>query len=139
VAFVVHPDNPVRRLTPDQLTNLLVGKTENWREVGGPDQRIIIVTAQPGDGMRTMVESTLLLGRELSRDARGMTNATQIAKVVAQVPGAIGIVAAESFDSSVAEIKQDAALANPLILVTIGEGTPQVRQVIDAVAKVGQF
>jgi phosphate transport system substrate-binding protein len=139
VAFAVHPDNPVRRLSPDQLTDVLVGKTENWREVGGLDQRIIIVTAQPGDGLRTMVESTLLPGRELARDARGMTNATQIVKIVAQVPGAIGIVSAASLDSSVAEIKQDAALTNPLILVTIGEGTPQVRQVIDAVAKLGQF
>jgi phosphate transport system substrate-binding protein len=139
VAFAVHPDNPVRRLSPNQLTDVLVGKTENWREVGGLDQRIIIVTAQPGDGLRTMVESTLLPGRELARDARGMTNATQIVKIVAQVPGAIGIVSAASLDSSVAEIKQDAALTNPLILVTIGEGTPQVRQVIDAVAKLGQF
>jgi phosphate transport system substrate-binding protein len=139
VAFAVHPDNPVRRLSPDQLTDVLIGKTQNWREVGGLDQGIIIVTAQPGDGLRTMVESTLLPGRVLAKDARAMTNATQIAKVVAQVPGAIGIVATASLDSSVAEIKQDAALITPLILVTIGDGTPQVRRVIDAVAKLGQF
>jgi phosphate transport system substrate-binding protein len=139
VAFAVHPANLVRRLSPDQLTDILVGKTQNWREVGGLDQGIIIVTAQPGDGLRSIVESTLLPGRVLAKDARAMTNATQIAKVVAQVPGAIGIVAAANLDSSVAEIKQDSALITPLILVTIGDGTPQVRRVIDAVAKLGQF
>jgi phosphate transport system substrate-binding protein len=138
VTFAVHPANPVRRLSPEQLTDVLVGKTKNWREVGGLDQGIIVVTAQPGDGLRTMVESMLLPG-VLAKDARAMTNATQIAKVVAQVPGAIGIVAAASLDSSVAEIKQDAALTTPLILVTIGDGTPQVRRVIDAVAKLSQF
>jgi phosphate transport system substrate-binding protein len=139
VAFAVHPSNPVRWLSRDQLADVLVGKVQNWREVGGLDQRIIIVTAQAGDGLRTMVESTLLPGRELAVDARAMTNATQIVKIVAQVPGAIGIIAAASLDSSVAEVKHDAALTSPLILVTIGDGTPQVRQVIDAVAKVGQF
>ena len=75
----------------------------------------------------------------MAADARAMTNATQIAKIVAQVPGTIGIIADASLDSSVAEVKHDAALATPLVLVTIGDGTPQVRQVIDAVAKVGQF
>ena len=139
VAFAVHPDNPVRRLSPDQLTDVLAGKTENWREVGGRDERVIIVTAQPGDGLRTMVENTLLAGRKLTSDARAMTNATQIARIVAQVPGALGIVAGASLNSSIAEITQDAALTIPLILVTIGDETPQVRQVIDAVAKLGQF
>jgi phosphate transport system substrate-binding protein len=139
VAFAVHPDNPVRRLSPDQLTDVLVGKIENWRDVGGLDQRIIIVTAQPGDGLRTMVESTFLPGRELAKDARAMTNATQIGKVVAQVPGAMGIIAAASLDASLAEIKQDAALTAPLILVTIGDASPQVRRVIDAVTKLGQL
>jgi len=139
VAFAVHPANPVRRLSSSQLTDVLVGKIENWREVGGPDQRIIIVTAQPGDGLRTMVETTLLRGQELAKDARAMTNATQIARIVAQVPSAIGIVAAATLDSSVAELAQDTPLTNPLILVTIGDATPQVRRVVDAVAGIGQF
>jgi phosphate transport system substrate-binding protein len=139
VGFAVHPNNPVRHLSRDALIDVLLGKIQNWREVGGLDQRIIIVTAQPGDGLRTMVEDTLLPGRALAKDALAMTNATQIAKIVAQVPGAIGIVAAARLDPAVAEIKQDAALTNPLILVTLGDGTPPVRQVIDAVAKIGQF
>jgi phosphate transport system substrate-binding protein len=139
VAFAVHPSNPVRHLSRDALIDVLLGKIQNWREVGGLDQRIVIVTAQPGDGLRTMVENALLSGRELAKDARAMTNATQIAKIVAQVPGAIGIVAAASLDAAVTEVKQDAVLANPLILVTLGDETPPVRQVIEAVAKVGQF
>jgi phosphate transport system substrate-binding protein len=139
VAFVVNPENPVRQLSREQITDVLVGKIHNWLDVGGLDLEIIIVTAHSGDGMRTMVENTFLPGRELAKDARVMTNVTQIPKVVAQVAGAIGIIAASSLDASVVEIKQDADLTTPLILVTIGDGTPQVRQVINAVTKLGQF
>jgi phosphate transport system substrate-binding protein len=139
VAFAIHPSNPVRRLSSDQLTDILVGKIDNWREVGGLDQPIMVVTAQSGDGMRTMVESKLPPGRTLAKDARIMTNVAQVAKIVAQVQGAIGIIAASSLNGSVAEINQDVVLTTPLILVTIGDGTPQVRRVIDAVVKLGQF
>jgi phosphate transport system substrate-binding protein len=139
VAFAIHPSNPVRHLSRRALIDVLLGKVQNWREVGGLDQRVVIVTGQPGDGLRTMVENALLPGRELAKDARAMTNATQITKIVAQVPGAIGIVAAAGLDATVAELKQDAALTNPLILVTLGDGTLPVRQVVDAVAKLGQF
>lgn len=139
VAFVVHPSNSVRRPSRDQLKDVLIGNVRNWREVGGQDQPIIIVTAQPGDGLRTMVENELLKGGELPKDTRVMTNATQIVRVVAQVPGAIGIVAAISIDASVAELKNDAQLTQPLILVTIGEETLPIRQIIDAVAKDGKL
>lgn len=139
VAFVVHPSNSVRWLSRDQLADVLAGKIRNWREVGGQDQRIIVVTAQPGDGLRTIVENELLKGGELPKDTRAMTNATQIAKVVAQVPGAIGIVTATSIDASVAEIKNDAGLTQHLILVTIGEETAPIRQIIDAIAKAGKL
>jgi len=58
--------------------------------------------------------------------------------VVAQLPGAIGILAAASIDASVGELKADVAIAQPLILVTSGEVTPPIRQVIDAVAQAGK-
>ena len=138
VAFAVHPSNTVRALTAAQLTDIFTGTTKNWKDVGGADQPIVIVAAQPGDGVRSMVESKLLKGGELPKEARAMSNALQIAKVVAQLPGAIGILAAASIDASVGELKADVAIAQPLILVTSGEVTPPIRQVIDAVAQAGK-
>ncbi|MBV8564214.1 MAG: substrate-binding domain-containing protein [Methylobacteriaceae bacterium] len=139
VAFAVHPSNSVKSLSGAQLADVLSGKVQNWREVGGPDLPIMVVTAQPGDGLRTMVEGRLLNGDSVSKDARAMTNATQIAKVVAQVPGAIGIVAAASIDASVVRLATDVEIVQPLILVTLGPETQEVRRVIDAVAKFGKF
>ncbi|HWR72772.1 MAG TPA: substrate-binding domain-containing protein, partial [Nitrospirota bacterium] len=36
---IVHPMNPVKTLTPPQLADIHSGKIDNWKTVGGPDQR----------------------------------------------------------------------------------------------------
>src|SRR5690606_2405659 len=37
LAIIVHPTNPLRSLTIDQLAALFSGKLRNWRQVGGED------------------------------------------------------------------------------------------------------
>ena len=138
VAFAVHPTNPVRALTNGQLADIFTGKVTNWKELGGSDQGIVIVTAKPGDGLRSMVESALLSNASLASGARAMTNATEITKVVAQLPGGIGIVAPTALDRSVAELRAEKPIAQPLILVTIDEETREVRSVVAAAIATGK-
>jgi phosphate transport system substrate-binding protein len=138
VAFAVHPSNTVKLLSNAQLADVFAGKIKNWKEIGGSDQPIVIVAAQPGDGLRAMVESTLLKGASLPGDTRTMTNATQVAKVVSQLPGGIGIVAPNAIDNSVAELRGDSPIVQPLILVTMGDETPEIRQVLDAMTAAGK-
>jgi phosphate transport system substrate-binding protein len=135
VAFAVHPSNNVRSLTNAQLADVFGGKIKNWKEIGGSDQPIVIVSALPGDGLRAMVEQNLLKGVELPSDARAMTNATQVPKVVSQLPGGVGIVAPIAIDISVAELRGGTPIVQPLILVTMGEETAEIRQVLEAAAK----
>lgn len=44
IAVVVHPENPVSELTVAQLSDLFTGKLRNWREVGGPDLPVHIIS-----------------------------------------------------------------------------------------------
>jgi phosphate transport system substrate-binding protein len=138
VAFAVHPSNAVKSLTDAQLADVFAGKIKNWKEIGGADQPIVIVAAQPGDGLRSMVESTLVKGGSLPGDTRAMSNATQVAKVVSQLPGAIGILAPASIDSSVTELRGGKPIVQPLILVTLGDETAEIKQVIEAAVKAGK-
>jgi phosphate transport system substrate-binding protein len=138
VAFAVHPSNSVRSLTNNQLADVFAGKIKNWKEIGGSDRPIVIVAAQPGDGLRAMVETTLLKGNPLSSDTRAMTNATQVSKVVSQLPGGIGIVAPITINGSAVELRGEKPIVQPLILVTTGEGTAEVRQVLEAAAIAGR-
>lgn len=38
--IVVSPDNPVYKLTKEQITDIFTGKIKNWKEVGGEDEAI---------------------------------------------------------------------------------------------------
>ena len=39
---VVHPDNPVNDISLDQLKDVFDGKITNWKDLGGPDKRIVL-------------------------------------------------------------------------------------------------
>jgi phosphate transport system substrate-binding protein len=138
VAFVVHPTNPVRSLPNAKLADVLSGKITNWKDVGGTDLPIMLVAAQPGDGVRTLVEEQLLNGGELTKDTRAMPNAPQIAKVVAQVPGAIGLYTYGALADSVVELTAEVPIVQPHTLVTMGQESPEIRRVISAIEQVAK-
>jgi phosphate transport system substrate-binding protein len=132
VAFIVHPANVVKSLTLAQVTDILAGKITNWREVGGEDKAIAVVAATPGDGVRSVVESSLLGGGAIKAQLREIPNAPQISKIVAQLPPALGVTAAVSVSDGAVVLKTDRTIGQPLILVTRGVPSAEAAKVIDA-------
>ncbi|OBQ56189.1 phosphate ABC transporter substrate-binding protein [Halodesulfovibrio spirochaetisodalis] len=47
---IVHPSNPVNNLTKDQLKAIYEGNITNWKEVGGPDAKIIVISRDTSSG-----------------------------------------------------------------------------------------
>lgn len=43
LVFITHNSNPIDGITTQQAKDILLGKITNWKELGGPDQRIIPV------------------------------------------------------------------------------------------------
>ena len=50
LAVVVHPSNPVAQLTMDQLRDIFRGIVTNWKEVGGNDKSITILSRETNSG-----------------------------------------------------------------------------------------
>ncbi len=53
VAMIVSKDvwdGGVKSLTKEQIQGLYEGKIKNWKEVGGPDERIVFFNKEPGRG-----------------------------------------------------------------------------------------
>jgi len=50
LAIVVHPSNPVSELTLDQLSDIFTGRITNWKEVGGNDAPIVLVSRDSNSG-----------------------------------------------------------------------------------------
>ncbi|AKX95866.1 phosphate-binding protein [Moorella thermoacetica] len=108
MAAVVNPDVKVDNLTQQQLIDIFTGKITNWKDVGGPDQKINIVNRPKGSGTRATFKKYALNGAEeaqgiaMEQDASGT-----VRKTIAETPGAIGYLALSYIDSSVRPLKID--------------------------------
>lgn len=50
VCLIVHPSNPVRQLTLEQVRDIYRGAISNWKEVGGPDKPIVVISRDTNSG-----------------------------------------------------------------------------------------
>ncbi len=50
LAVIVNPSNPVSKLTREQLEGIFTGKIVNWKQVGGPDMKIIVYSRETSSG-----------------------------------------------------------------------------------------
>jgi len=132
VAFVVHPSNAVKSLTMAQITDILSGKIKNWKEVGGADAPILVVTEVAKGGLRSLVEEHLLAKAPISANMRELANGSQIMKISGQIPQALGITTKGLVDATVTNLTTDSMISAPFILVTKGEATAEQAKVIAA-------
>lgn len=94
MAPVVNKDLGVTDLTTAQLTDIFTGKTTNWKEVGGPDEKIVLVTRPSSSGTRALFKTWALGGaEEASNQSLETDDSGTLLQTVSQNKGAIGYVA----------------------------------------------
>ncbi len=100
IAAVVNPGVTVSDLTSKQLVDIFTGKVTNWKEVGGNDQKIVVVNRAAGSGTRATFNKFALGGaqeiKSMEEDASGT-----VRTIVKTTPGAISYLALSYIDSSV--------------------------------------
>jgi phosphate transport system substrate-binding protein len=96
IAVVVHPDNPVDGLTLQQISDIYTGKITNWREVGGEDRPIVLLSRESNSGTYIyFLEYVLRMGDKrsdllFSPDTLLLPSSEGITAEVRQNPNAIG-------------------------------------------------
>ena len=96
IAVIVHPDNPVNRLTLQQVADIYSGKILNWQEVGGEDRPIVCLSRETNSGTHVyFLETVLRLGDKenttlFSTETLLLPSSEGIINEVRQNPNAIG-------------------------------------------------
>lgn len=67
LSVVVHASNPVENLSRTQLKGLFSGQINNWRELGGADLPVQVISSPLGSGMRAAVTELLLGSSPMTR------------------------------------------------------------------------
>lgn len=84
----------VKNLTKQQLIDIFTGKVTNWKDVGGPDEEIVLVTRPQTSGTRALFQEYALDGNEeVSGSALETDDSGTLLQSVSQNKGAIGYVA----------------------------------------------
>ncbi len=164
LAVVVHPSNPVTKLTVDELASIFTGKISNWKELGGPDMRIVILSREVNSGTHVYFKEHVLRKgdpnskEEYSPEALLMPSSQAIADEITQNPSAIGYygmgyISKNQAAVSVAMDKQSEyvyptiddvisgkyPISRPLFIYTNGEPRGEVKKLLDfAMSKEGQ-
>lgn len=94
LAVIVHPANPLRSLTLDQLAALFSGKLRNWRQVGGEDAPVRLYARDDRSGTFDTFDELVLAprGDALAATAQRFESNDRLAEAVRKDPRGIGFV-----------------------------------------------
>lgn len=158
LAVIVHPSNPVSRLTLDQLAQIYTGKITSWAAVGGRNARIVLLSREVNSGTHVYFKEHVLrhgdatAKEEFTPEALLLPSSQAIADETAGNPDAIGYygmgyispnvkVVAIATEEKTAAITPTLAtitdgsypIARPLIMYTKGEPTGLTKAFVDFV------
>ena len=156
LAVVVHPSNPVSELTLDELAGIFTGHITNWKDAGGLDQRIVVLSREVNSGTHVYFkEHVLRKGNSKSKedfaaDALLLPSSQAIADEITQNPAAIGYygmgyigkdhkavsIAKDAGAEAVDPTEEDVIsgrypISRPLFIYTNGEPNEQTRRFLD--------
>lgn len=163
IAVVVHPSNPVNGLALQQISDIYTGKITNWRQVGGEDRPIVLLSRESNSGTYVyFLENVIRLGNKdsdllFSSDTLLMPSSEGISAEVRQNPNAIGYdgLGYVTPDQKMVAVAVDASglyvlpsvdtvndgsypISRPLYMYTAGEPTGDIKAYLDWILGEGQ-
>ena len=109
VAIVVHPSNGVTELTMEQASKIFAGEIKNWKEVGGADEAIRVITREEGSGTREVFEKFVMKPseKEIAGKASVKPSNGEVRATVSGDEKSIGYLSLGYVDPSVKALKID--------------------------------
>jgi phosphate transport system substrate-binding protein len=96
ITAAVNPNVGIKDISKDNLIKVFTGKITNWKDVGGKDQKIVLVNRPDASGTRAVFNKFGLNG---ATPAEGITedSSNTVKKIVNETDGAVGYLAFSYF------------------------------------------
>lgn len=141
---VVNPENPIKNVSVEQLRNIFTGKIGNWKELGGKDAKIVLVSRDTSSGTYETWESLVMKKQRITPRALLQASNGAVVQVIAQNPNAIGYVGIGYLGSAIKALSIDGVspttesvlaqkwpLARELYLYTNGTPAGEIKKLVD--------
>jgi phosphate transport system substrate-binding protein len=120
VCLIVHPSNPVTELSTQQIHDIYIGKIKNWKELGGPDMPIVVVSRDTSSGTYETFDHFIMKKVKMDASVEYVSSNPQVHARVKTTPGAIGYVGVGFLDKEVKGLKVNGIMPSK---ETIAKGT----------------
>lgn len=109
---VVHPTNTVKDLTLAQLKDIYMGKVTNWKDVGGADGEIVVISRDTSSGTYEVWEEKVLQGEKVYPGALLQASSGAIVTAVTENKNAIGYIGVGYINEKIKALPVDGVVGN---------------------------
>ncbi len=146
IAVIVHPSSPIDNLPLDKIRQVFSGKIASWKELGGPDHPIDIVTREEGSGTRESFQKFVMGKEDISLGALVQDSNGAVRQVISSDPNAIGYISLGLVNEQVKALRISGVqpslknvyngkytLVRPFLFVFSGEPAGEAKSFVDFV------
>jgi phosphate transport system substrate-binding protein len=146
LAVVVHPSNKVDGVSLEQVRKIFAGDLVNWRQVGGEDRPIRLITREEGSGTREAFTKLVMHKARISRKALTQESNGAVKELVKHDPCAVGYMSLGLVQGELKSLAVDGVppttaavtsgqypLVRPFLFVTTGPPSERAQAFIDYV------
>lgn len=132
---IVNKENPVSKLSKEQLKGIFTGKITNWKQVGGNDSAIIVVLSTLNPATFTSYRKIVLDNEPFTKEVMEMGRIMNDMRVAVETnPEAICFGTSSILSSSIKRLDTPDVI-RPITLITKGEPSPKIKKLIDFILK----
>jgi phosphate transport system substrate-binding protein len=149
LAIYVHANNPMTEISMAQLKAIFSGKVQNWKDIGGPDKRLIVYSRENSSGTYVFFKEHVLEGADFGVRVQTMPGTASVVNAVSKEVSGIGyggaayakgikILKVKKDDKSAAVMPSDKtvqdgsyALSRPLFFYLRNRPSGEVKAFID--------
>ena len=142
LSIYLNPKNPIKNLKMEQLKDIYTGKILNWKEVGGKDQPILVLTRSPNSGTYLYFKEHVLLNEDYKDDSEILYSTQAVVDQVLENENAIGyggtaygdkvVHCINGIEPSIANVIKDVyPIARYLYLYTLDTPKGHIKDFID--------
>ncbi|HAU37097.1 MAG TPA: hypothetical protein DCX07_05205 [Phycisphaerales bacterium] len=143
VCVIVHPSNPIKALKIEQVKDLYTGKVTNWKELGGADMPVVVISRDTSSGTYETFSHFVMGKSRMFEKVEYVNSNPQAYSRVTTTPGAVGYVGLGFVDEKVKALEINGVapnrktiqsgrypLSRPLFLFT--NGYPELGSMVHA-------
>jgi phosphate transport system substrate-binding protein len=118
LSVYVNSGCPVQELSLGQLKDIYTGKITNWKDIGGPNEKIILYGRENSSGTYVYFKDNVLMGDDYTSTVQSMPGTAAVVNAVAKDKNGIGYGGA-AYGQGIREVKVKKDATSPAYAPTM--------------------